>query len=184
LPTPSVYNTTPACPLSSSDDWVCYPDSSIWPPVDSNNPETYLNSAYWPAEKRPDIEIYAIQKYGYYYENCLDNLPHYCFLVDAEAVGYPVTHTPAVGDLWVAPGECMSWEDLGGAVDNPAQCSDSDTDWFMGYVDQVFPDGSFTESGGGSDTQADSGLQIAMMSSGMDQYTDFIGLLPEGSPKP
>ena len=95
LPAPSVYNTTPSCALNATDYYQCAPSSL--PPKDASNPERYLNSAYWPAEKRPDIEIYAVQKYGYDYQNCTAKLPHYCFLLDAQAVGYPVTHMPQAG---------------------------------------------------------------------------------------
>ena len=185
LPTASAYNTAPTCPLNVANAWICDPQGSAWPPQDPFNPERYLNSAYWPAEKRPDVEMYAIQRYGYYYDNCLSHLPHYCFLTDAEAVGYPVTHTPAVGDLWVAPGECLSWEDLGGTVASPSTCSDAnDTDWYMGYVEAVLPNGSFIQSWGGSTTPADTGIELTEFSGAMDPYTDFIGLMPPGSPTP
>jgi hypothetical protein len=173
---------------------------SEWPPPDPGSPEWdqvknpdgswdtdhtgYINSAYWPAEKRPDIEMYAVQKYGYSYQNCSSYLPHYCFLLDAETVGYPVTHTPAVGDLWFSPGECLLWEyaedEQEGSACNPA----SNTDWYMGYVEQVFPDGSFTQSWGGSDTPSDSGLELTLFAGAMDQDTDFVPVLPGGSPPP
>jgi hypothetical protein len=182
LPAATAANTTPSCPLTADDDYQCQvPDASL-PPQDSSNPERYLDSAYWPAEKRPDIEIYAIQKYGYGYENCASQLPHYCFLTDAQAVGYPISHTPAVGDLWVAPGECLAWGGSGGAL--PSGCTDSASDWYIGYVEQVFPDGSFIQSWGGSATTADSGLSETWFSGAMDASTDFIGLMPAGTPLP
>jgi hypothetical protein len=182
LPAPAAANTTPSCPLTADDDYQCQvPDSSL-PPQDSANPERYLDSAYWPAEKRPDIEIYAIQKYGYGYENCAAELPHYCFLLDAQAVGYPISHTPAVGDLWVAPGECLAWGGSGATL--PSGCTDSAADWYIGYVEQVFPDGSFIQSWGGSATTADSGLSETWFSGAMDAFTDFIGLMPAGTPLP
>jgi len=182
LPAASVYNTTPSCPPTASNNWSCEVPTSALPPQDLNNPERYLNSAYWPAEKRLDIEIYAIQQYGYSYNNCSSYLPHYCFLADAEAAGYPISHTPAVGDLWVAPGECLAWADEGGAL--PADCSDSDTDWYIGYVEALLPNGGFIQSWGGSTTAADSGLAVTEFYGTMDPYTDFIGLMPPGSPQP
>lgn len=182
LPAATASNTTPSCPLTVADDFQCQvPDSSL-PPQDSSNPERYLDSAYWPAEKRPDIEIYAIQQYGYGYQNCAAELPHYCFLTDAQAVGYPISHTPAVGDLWVAPGECLAWGGSGAAL--PSGCTDSASDWYIGYVEQVFPDGSFVQSWGGSTTAADSGLSETWFSGSMNPYTDFIGLMPAGTPLP
>lgn len=182
LPTATAYNTTPSCAPDADNAYDCVvPDSSL-PPQDGANPERYLDSAYWPAEKRPDIEMYAIQKYGYAYQNCAADLAHYCFLVDAQAVGYPVTHTPQVGDLWVAPGECLAWGGSGAAL--PSGCTDSASDWYVGYVEQVFPDGSFIQSWGGSMTAADSGLGETWFSGAMDPYTDFIGLMPAGTPLP
>ena len=177
LPAVSAYNTTPSCALSTANYYQCAPSSL--PPEDPSNPERYLNSAYWPAEKRPDIEMYAVQKYGYDYQNCAAKLPHYCFLLDAEAVGFPVTHTPQVGDLWLAPGECLAWGGSKAAL--PAGCTDNADDWYLGYVEQVFPDGSFIQSWGGTGP-ADSGLGESWFSGEMDPYSSFIHLMPAGSP--
>lgn len=199
LPTASAYNTTPSCPVSIGNP-ICDVPESEWPAPDPGNPEWdqlknpdgswdtdltgYINSAYWPAEKRPDIEMYAVQKYGYNYQNCSSFLPHYCFLLDAETVGYPVTHTPVVGDLWFSPGECLLWAYSTVEQEAPSCKPASDTDWYMGYVDQVFPDGSFIQSWGGSDTPADSGLELTLFSGAMNQDTDFVPVLPVGSPPP
>jgi hypothetical protein len=65
LPAPSSHNRTPACPTNVADDFQCTVPRQAWPPRDRGNPELYLNSAYWPAEERPDIEEYAIQRHGY-----------------------------------------------------------------------------------------------------------------------
>lgn len=180
LPRASAYNRTPMCTLSATDYDQCTVQPSAQPPRDPNNPERYLNSAYWPAEKRPDIEMYAIQRYGYDYKNCSARLPHYCFLVDAIAVGYPVTHTPRVGDLWLAPCNRMTWDD--GAT--PSCGANPNDEWYLGYVERVFPDGSFIQSWGGSDTAADTGLAETWFSGSMDRYTDFIGLMPAKSKRP
>jgi hypothetical protein len=176
-PPASAYNTTPSCPPTAGNNYYCSAPTSSWPPEDASSPERYLNSAYWPAEKRPDVETYAIQQYGYDYQNCSAKMTHYCFLVDAQAVGYPVTHTPQVGDLWLAPGECLAW---GSGAALPAGCTDNGSDWYLGYVEQVFPDGSFIQSWGGSDTPADSGIGETWFSGAMDPYTDFIGFFPAG----
>lgn len=178
-PAPTAFNTTPACAPTKQNGFNCEVPTSALPPQDPSNPEYYLNSAYWPAEKRPDIEQYAIQVYGYHYKNCLAQLPHYCFLLDAEAVGYPVSHTPQVGDLWLARCPDLTWMNGGSAG-----CG-GDTGWYLGYVDQVFPDGSFIQSWGGSTTAADSGLSLSWMSGVMDANTEFIGFFPSGNgPRP
>jgi hypothetical protein len=176
LPAVSAANTTPSCSLTEANDYQCDLPASSLPPRDAGNPETYLNSAYWPAEKRPDIEMDAIQRYGYSYKNCYQKLQHYCFLADAVAVHYPVTHKPKVGDLWLAPGECLGFGGSGAPLQTG--CSDNENDWYLGYVEHVFPDGSFIQSWGGSDTPADSGLGETRFSGAMDPYTDFIGLMP------
>ncbi len=108
LPSPSAYNTTPSCPPTSSNFFQCDVPASALPPQDPNNTASYLNSGYWPSEKRPDIEMYAANWLPFSpTESCLQHLPHYCYLVDAERAGYPVTHAPEVGDLWFAPGACI-----------------------------------------------------------------------------
>lgn len=184
-PAPSVYNTAPSCPLTADDFWNCDVPTAQWPPQDPSNLERYLNSAYWPGEERPDIEIYAIQRFGYAYENCSAKLPHYCFLTDAEAEGYPVTHTPQVGDLWLAPGECLAWGAGSPVGPNCTAAGEADdNDWYLGYVEQVNPDGSFIQSWGGSATPADSGLGESEFSGAMDPYTDFIGFFGPGQSPP
>jgi hypothetical protein len=177
-PAASVYNTAPtSCPVTNGNPFceLDAPSPSL-PPADTANPERYLNSAYWPAEKRPDIEMYAIQQYGYNYQNCSDpsTWNHYCFLVDAEAVGYPVTHVPQVGDLFLA--RCQSFVYV-----NPGYTSSCPLGniYYLGNVEQVFPDGSFiiTEGGGGA---GDSGLGFQWLSAAMDPNSSFIGFFPPG----
>ncbi len=123
--------------------------------------------------------MYAVQRYGYSYKNCSSRLPHYCFLVDAEAVGYPVSHRPRVGDLWLAPCTALKWVNGGTALG----CGPS-PQWFLGYVQKVFPNGSFFQSWGGSDTPADTGLALTWFAGSMDPQTEFIHLLPPGSRRP
>ena len=137
------------------------------PPADPNNPEYYLNSAYWPAEKRPDIETYAIQKYGYDYHGCVT---HGCFLIDAMAVGYPVSHQAVVGTLAVL---CTSADaDLSTAK---ACIPDGSADT-LGYVEAVSPDGSFELSLGGCPIlNSDSGLCLGSYPAGDAADFDFIG---------
>jgi hypothetical protein len=177
LPAASVYNTTPSCPVTRSNPSCDIPaPSSSLPPADADSPEVYLNSAYWPAEKRPDIEMYGIQQYGYNYQNCSapSTWNHYCFLVDAKAVGYPVSQTPQVGDLFLA--RCQSFMFV-----NPAWTTSCPLGniYYVGYVEQVFSDGSFIVTEGG-DGPNDSGLVFEWLSGSMDPNSDFIGLFPPG----
>jgi hypothetical protein len=172
LPTPSPSNTAPACPPTAQNFYDCYVPSSALPPPDSNNPEKYINSAYWPAEERPDVEMYAVMQYGYEYRDCAAILPHLCFLVDAEAVGYPISHTPQVGDLWLAPCDELIWE-------SGDRCGPSEG-YYLGYVQEVLADGSFIQSWGGSDTPEDSGLAVSWISAATDPNADFIGFMPPG----
>jgi hypothetical protein len=169
VPAPTPYNTAPACP-PTSPAYDC--EESTLPPADANNPERYINSAYWPAEERPDIEMYAVMQYGYEYKDCAAILPHLCFLVDAEAVGYPVSHTPQVGDLWLAPCDDLIWE-------SGTRCGASEG-YYLGYVQEVLADGSFIQSWGGSDTSEDSGLAVSWLSAATDPNADFIGFFPPG----
>jgi hypothetical protein len=179
-PAASTYNSAAPtiCPVTMSVPF-CELDapSSTLPPPDADNPETYLNSAYWPAEERPDIEMYAIQQYGYSYQNCSDpsTWNHYCFLVDAEAVGYPVTHTPQVGDLILA--RCADFTFVNGAK---YTCGPPYGNiYYIGYVEQVLSDGSFIYTGGGTGP-GDSGLEFQWLSGSMDPSADFIGFFPTG----
>jgi hypothetical protein len=179
LPTLYAYNTTPSCPNNTVFPEAlgeCLFPVAAQPPSDPNNPERYLNSAYWPAEKRPDVEMYAVQRYGYNYENCEEaHGPHYCFLADALAVGYPVNRTPRVGDLWLSPSlQAMGWL--------PQPCSTSSY-WWLGYVEQVLPDGSFVISGGGAGPE-DSGLIVEGFNTAEAACSEFIHLFPPGSPSP
>jgi Regulator of chromosome condensation (RCC1) repeat len=172
LPASNGYNATPSCPLNAADGYTCDPSLASEPPPDPGTSERYVNSAYWPAEKRPDVEVYGVWQLGYDYQNCSEKLPHYCFLADAQAEGYPISHMPQVGDLWVSP--CITWyPNSGCTIDDPDQ-------WYMGYVEQVLPDGSFIQSWAGQGT-ADTGIELTRMSSSMDAQTDFIGLFPAGS---
>jgi hypothetical protein len=176
-PAASVYNTAPANCATETNPYceIDAPSSSL-PPADGSNPETYLNSAYWPAEERPDIEVYAIQQYGYNYQDCSNpsTWNHYCFLVDAEAVGYPVTHSPQVGDLFLA--RC---EDFILANGKTATSCPLGNIYYIGYVEQVLPDGSFSVTEGGTGP-GDSGLAFEWLSGSMDANSDFIGFFPPG----
>lgn len=177
-PAASVYNTAPANCATETNPYceIDAPSSSL-PPADASSPETYLNSAYWPAEERPDIELYAIQQYGYNYQDCSNpsTWNHYCFLVDAEAVGYPVTHSPEVGDLFLARCEDFILANANFATNCPLG-----NIYYIGYVEQVLSDGSFIVTEGGSTGPDDSGLAFEWLSGSMDANSDFIGFFPPG----
>ena len=106
LPRPDSFNRTPHCPVSAQRPYCLWTKE---PPYDPGDPESYgpndywQNCAYWTAEKRPDVEQLAVQRYGYPAApgGAADWKP------DAVRAGYPVDHTPRVGDVavWVpAPG--------------------------------------------------------------------------------
>lgn len=182
VPPVSAYNMTPtSCPVTRSVPFCSLSGtSSSLPPADSGSPERWLNSAYWPAEKRPDIEMYAIQRFGYSYQNCSDpsTWNHYCFLVDAEAAGYPVGHTPQVGDLFLA--RCNDTVLVNGSQPD---CPLGNI-YYVGYVEQVSSDGSFIVTEGGSDDAADSGMGFYWFSAAMAANSSFIGFFPEGQSPP
>jgi hypothetical protein len=207
LPAPSVYNTTPSCPVSRTERYCEVPESD-WPPPDpgslewgerTKNPDGswdtfrtgYINSAYWPAEKRPDIETYGIERFGYEFEKpegCSSKLPHYCFLTAAQKLGYPIDHHPEVGALWLATGECMEAasefpEYLPEGPASGTACT-RDNQWYIGYVEQVLPGGAFVISWGGSTTAADTGLELVYMFPTLAPVSEFIHLMPPGTPRP
>ena len=118
--------------------------------------------------------MYALQKYGYDYQGCVT---HGCFLTDAMAVGYPVSHQAAVGSLAVS---CVSADaDLSAAK---ACIPDGSADT-LGYVESLGTDGSFELSLGGCDAilDTDSGLCLASFPAGDAANFDFIGLMPASS---
>lgn len=183
LPAASVYNRTPTCPLVPANSFSCTLKPAALPPQDPFNPEGfpgYLNSAYWPAEKRPDLWLYAVENYGYTIDNCRDRLPHYCFLLDAEKARFPISHRPEVGDIWVAPCKAIFIMGSGAKTNCP---SGADLE-YAGYVEQVFRDGSFTYSQGGADPTVDSGLAWGWLAGRTDHGAEFIGLFPTGSTQP
>ena len=173
LPSPTAFNRTPRCALTPAHP-VCEVPRKRWPPTDPYSPDGYLNSGYWPAEKRPDIEFWADEQLPLDYKHCLAHLTHYCYLVKAKAEGYPISRTPHLGDLWFAQGKCIA---EGWAV--KPSCT-RDKDWYMGYVEKVNPDGSFIASSGGSRTPADSGLQIQYVPEATDRYSEFVHRFPPG----
>ncbi|MGH2864576.1 MAG: CHAP domain-containing protein [Solirubrobacteraceae bacterium] len=168
LPTPDVYNSAAVCQPALSQP------SCVWsslPPKDPNNVETYLNCAYYAAERRPDIETYAVQVYGYpdAQDGAWDWEP------DAVKAGYPVSHTPAVGDIFVSPpGAEYVWVNGSTAV-NP--------DGHVGYVEQVLPDGSFITSEGGAGPD-DSGGVNNWYAASFAQTVYFIGFKPNHTRPP
>lgn len=207
LPTPSLFNTTPSCPVSETK-MTCQIPQSTWPPPDPGNLEWgertknadgswdtfhsgYINSAYWPAEKRPDIETYGIERFGYEFDKpdgCSSELPRCCFLTAAEELGCPIDRTPGVGALWLSTEACVdeNWnvhENLESGLPFRSECAQDDQ-WYLGYVEEVLPNGAFVISWGGSETAADSGLARVYMFPEMAPVSEFIHLMPPGTPRP
>ena len=183
LPARTIFNQLPACQLDQANSYTCYPAiSGSAQPADPFNPEAYVNSAYWPAEQRPDIEHYAMNRYGYDYENCAKNTVHYCFYVDSKKVGYPISHVAKAGDLAVFPGNCAP---SGPTTAVSSNCvAQSDSYWYVMYVQRVLKGGAYVGSGGGaadSDNvnNIDSGVIEQLVSEHSDKYTYFIGLMPK-----
>lgn len=185
LPARSIFNRLPSCRLDSGDSYTCLlPLNGSGPAADPDNPEFYANSAYWPAEQRPDIEVYAMNRYGYFCDGSAQHSVHYCFYVDAKKVGYPISHTPQVGDLAVYPTGCAP---TGPNTAPPANCDGgADSSWYAEYVQRVLPNGAFVGSGGGaadyyssSYNSIDSGVIEQEISAKADPYAYFIGLMPK-----
>ncbi len=94
--TPSAYDTTP-------------PGSGPWHvPVDPCNTEAgqhgdfYRNCAYWAAEKRPDVWVNAVWKYGYPRPGGAWDIE-----LDAKRAGYPINHSPQPGDIAAWPPDAV-----------------------------------------------------------------------------
>ena len=86
-----------------------------------------------------------------------------------------MTHTPQVGDLFLA--RCDDFMVASGA---PATNCPLGNIYYLGYVDQVLSDGSFIVTEGGSTTSSDSGLAFEWLSGSMDPNSYFIGFFPPG----
>ena len=155
LPIPSDYNTTPVSLDLVSTKTPLYGPWDV--PPDPNNIEEYGQCTYWAAEKRPDIAYEAEYVYGYpQYHGAFD------WEVDAAAAGYPIDHTPRVGDLAASPpGYTFT--------------SSDGTTWTAGsvghltYVEQVNSDGSFvvSEMNAGWPLHGDIALLPAAAAAGM-----------------
>ena len=205
LPRPSRYNTAPSVTptrleaVGQSD--YAFPRSK-WPPSRSGKPRAISQQRLLAGGGDvPDLEVYAIEDDGgYTRDDCTVHLPHYRLLVDAKAAGYPISHKPAVGDVYEAPYRCMSWVVIfppSAVVDSsrsaapsysltddpvPGDCANrGGGGWYDGYVTKVLPDGSWIAFGGGSDTPSDSGLVADWFSPVMDVHTEFIGLRRRGT---
>lgn len=101
---PSKYNTIP----SGVSTWTV--------PLDPCNTEGggdyYTNCAYWAAEKRPDVWVNAVWKYGY-----PGNLGGWDVELDAKRAHYVVNHRPKVGDIAAWPPSATMGHERGGVID-------------------------------------------------------------------
>jgi surface antigen len=69
----------------------------------------YTNCAYWAAEKRPDVWVNAVWKYG---DPPGDGA--WAIKLDAEKAGYSLNHSPEAGDLAVWKGGETTGKYVGG----------------------------------------------------------------------
>jgi surface antigen len=131
---PSAYNTTPPGEL-----WQVPKDPCNTEGRNSEGSEAfYANCAYWAAEKRPDVWVEAVWKYGYAEEpGGAWNIE-----VDAAKAGLPIDHVPSAGDLAVWPdnaimGRIMPWSGIGGVSGS----SYASPGGHVAYVEAVEPNG-------------------------------------------
>lgn len=178
LPALNAYNVTPTCPVSVSEPVCAW---SPEPAPDPDNPENpalvpgstalyYENCAYWVAEKRPDIEIYAASVYGF------GDLPSggWDYLPDATKAGYPISNVPAVGDVAVwMPNQAI-------ALADGATTFTGSSGGHVSYVESVGSDGTVTLSETGSNGAGDT---ILVAGSTADQL-HYIGFGRPNAPAP
>jgi surface antigen len=101
--------------------------------------EYYENCAYWAAEKRPDIWVEAVWKYGY------SQSPGGAWNIelDAQQAGFPIDHAPAAGDVAAWPPDGT----MGTAVPFPGAQGGASGTWtaspggHVAYVEAVEPEG-------------------------------------------
>jgi surface antigen len=130
---PSAFNTTPT--------------GELWQvPIDPCNNEGksqsnyYDNCAYWAAEKRPDIWVEAVWKYGY------PEAPGGAWNIELDAAKagfrFPIDHVPAAGDIAAWPdnasmGSTVPITGIGGAFGG-AYASEGG---HVAYVEAIEPEG-------------------------------------------
>jgi surface antigen len=96
----------------------------------------YENCAYWAAEKRPDIWVNAVWKYGY------PEAPGGAWNIelDAAKAGYPIDHNPQIGDVVAWPPNA----EMGTGSEGGAYTASSGG--HVAYVENVNADGTITIS--------------------------------------
>lgn len=140
----NAFNTTPSCTMTAQTalcQWPSNPlaDTSSW---EYWGPANYWqNCAYWATVKRPDVELYAVRRYGY------TQAPGGAWNWEPDAVraGYAVDHTPEAGDIMVWPDNAAT-ELVNGGVQTASPGG------HVEYVEQVLPDGSIISSSMGVGT--------------------------------
>ena len=148
---PSRYNRTP-------------PGGGPWKvPIDPCNTEgtgarrsnIYGNCAYWAAEKRPDVWVYAVWRYGY------QVAPGGAWNIelDAQRAAYPIDHSPRSGDLAVWPPNArMGVEEPGGRLT-------ASPGGHVAYVERVKPGGTIviSEMGSGRAAAGAGGMTLPLV---------------------
>jgi surface antigen len=130
--TPSAYNTTPPGELWQVPKDPCNTEGR------SGN-EYYENCAYWAAEKRPDIWVEAVWKYGY------SQPPGGAWNIelDARRAGFPIDHVPAAGDVaaWPSDGAMGAVVPFPGAQENAWETWTASPGGHVAYVEAAEPGG-------------------------------------------
>lgn len=126
---PSKYNRTP----NRAGPWRV--------PLDPCNTEAggahkvpYANCAYWAAEKRPDVWVHAVWKFGYpRFHGGAWNIER-----DAHKAGYRISHHPKVGDLALWPPNArMGFSSTGSASNGSKQIYVASPGGHVAYVEKV-----------------------------------------------
>jgi surface antigen len=92
---PSKYNRTP----KGHGPWHVPRDPCNTEGLGSSGATPYYNCAYWAAEKRPDVWVDAVWKYGYSQQNP----GAWRVRIDARRAGFPINHHPRAGDVAAWP---------------------------------------------------------------------------------
>ena len=145
-------------------------------PIDPCNTEAnvgpgrlvYVNCAYWAAEKRPDVWVGAVWRYGY------DQARPGAWNIelDAARAGFPIDHTPHAGDLAVWRPNAPIGSVAGGSRYTASPGG------HVAYVEKVNRDGTvvISQMGAGNHT---GGYTSTLR---LDPGTFFIHRLPAGNP--
>jgi surface antigen len=129
---PSKYNRTP----KGAGPWHVPLDPCNTEAIGSGGKVPYYNCAYWAAEKRPDVWVNAVWKYGY----SKRHPGAWRIEKDAAKAGYPINHHAKVGDL-------AAWlQSASMGVTTTGTTYTASPGGHVAYVEKVHPHGSITIS--------------------------------------